>query len=101
MANTRAINVQQQEHEAMLKYWIRETRNFNKNKWCAYNAVQSAEQHDINTGHKNSALAIENGIIKNIDGKGKGYAEKAKELLLAGVDGSDNPIGKEEKVKCH
>ena len=27
-----------------------------------------------------------NGIIKNIDGKGKGYAEKAKELLLAGVD---------------
>ena len=86
VANTRAINVQQREHEAMLKYWNRETRNFSKNKWCAYNSVQSAEQHDINTGHKNSALAIENGIIKNIDGKGKGYAEKAKELLLAGVD---------------
>jgi hypothetical protein len=55
---------------------------FDGNKWLAYNAVQGAEQHNINARFQQTAAARERALTKAVNGTTP-YAERAWGLLNA------------------
>ena len=55
---------------------------FDGNKWLAYNAVQGAEQHNINSRFSKTTAARERALTRSVDGRTP-YAERAWDLLNA------------------
>ena len=54
--------------------------SFDGTKWLAYNAIQGAEQHKINSRFLSTAQARENSLTKAVNGKTP-YAERALVML--------------------
>jgi hypothetical protein len=83
--------------DAMRMAWYRECTEFGKvtaietvdaervetfdgNKWLAYNAVQGAEQHRINSQFMTTAKAREKSLVRAVDGRTP-YAQRALNVL--------------------
>jgi hypothetical protein len=58
----------------------KQTEVFDGNKWLAYNAVQGAEQHNINARFNTTDIGKQRSLTKMING-GTPYAARALELL--------------------
>ena len=54
--------------------------SFDGTKWLAYNAIQGAEQHKINSRFLSTAQAREHSLTKAVNGKTP-YAERALVML--------------------
>lgn len=58
------------KREHMTNKWNEEVEQWGAGtRWLAYNAVQGAEQHNINTGFTASEAGIEKSLVKAIDGR--------------------------------
>jgi hypothetical protein len=70
------------ERSNMYVTWESETEGWGSgNRWLAYNAVQGAEQHRINTRVRGQGRNASRSLAKAIEGKTP-YAEKALAILL-------------------
>lgn len=58
------------KREHMTNKWNEEREEWGDgSRWLAYNAVQGAEQHNINTGFSGTEAAIEKSLVKAVDGR--------------------------------
>ena len=76
---------------ACLKAWRDEAED-HPTMWGAYNAMQGAEQHQINTGGKSTEAAKERALVKALDGKTP-IADAAERYLMDLVTvGAEEPF---------
>ena len=84
--HAKAVNLVERKRGAMTAKWMEECEHWSPdgpgNKWLAYNAVQGAEQHQINAQFTSSEVAKQRSLTKAINGKAP-LADKALALLLA------------------
>jgi len=82
----RALNLVERKRGAMTTKWNEECEHWAPsgvgNKWLAYNAVQGAEQHQINAQFTDSETAKQRSLTKAINGKAP-LADSALALLTA------------------
>lgn len=84
--HTRTVNLVENKRNAMVAKWNEECEHWTPggwgNKWLAYNAVQGAEQHQINAQFASGEVARQRSLTKALDGKAP-LADRALSLLLA------------------
>tara|TARA_Y100001949_G_C15979546_1_gene327743 strand:+ start:1052 stop:2041 length:990 start_codon:yes stop_codon:yes gene_type:complete len=81
-ASQRRWTVVLKKRQALDTKWKEECEHFQAaNKWLAYNAIQGAEQHRINSGFQETEAAINKALVKAVDGKSP-LASRAASLLM-------------------
>jgi hypothetical protein len=80
--HTRTVNLIERKRGAMTAKWLEECEQWSaNNRWLAYNAVQGAEQHIINSQFNTTEVGKQRSLIRAIDGRAP-LATKALSFLI-------------------